>query len=419
MTNMSFWIIAAALAIGTGLLLALAVLRGRAAAEPPAAYDLRVYRDQFSEIERDARRGVIAADEAERLRSEISRRILAADAQMRTGGATAGQPRLAGRAGALLAMALIAGGGLALYAAIGTPGYGDMPMRARLDASEEARAGRLGQDAAEARFGPGETAPPRDADAEHLQLVQRLREVVAARPEDQQGLRFLVRSEVALGRMVAARKAQEQLIAVRGEAASATDFAMLAELMIEAAGGYVSKDAVTALRAALDRDPRAPAARFYLGLYHLQTGRPDLAFPIWRDLLEESRPDAPWAAPIRARIGEIAQRAGVRYTPPGTASGTGAPGPSAADMQAAAGMDPEARAGMIRAMVGRLSGRLATEGGTVQEWARLVKAYGVLGETDKARDALETARETFADDSAALATLQGIAEIAESAGVAQ
>jgi cytochrome c-type biogenesis protein CcmH len=191
---------------------------------------------------------------------------------------------------------------------------------------------------------------------------------------------------------------------------------MLAELMIEAAGGYVSKDAVTALRAALDRDPRAPAARFYLGLYHLQTGRPDLAFPIWRDLLEESRPDAPWAAPIRARIGEIAQRAGVRYTPPGTASGTGAPGPSAADMQAAAGMDPEARAGMIRAMVGRLSGRLATEGGTVQEWARLVKAYGVLGETDKARDALETARETFADDSAALATLQGIAE---SAGVAQ
>jgi cytochrome c-type biogenesis protein CcmH len=66
--------------------------------------------------------------------------------------------------------------------------------------------------------------------------------------------------------------------------------------------------------------------------------------------------------------------------------------------------------------VARLSGRLATEGGTVQEWARLVKAYGVLGETDKARDALETARETFADDSAALATLQGIAE---SAGVAQ
>ena len=128
---MSFWIIAAALAIGTGLLLALAALRGRAGAEPPVSYDLRVYRDQLREIERDAGRGVIADGEAERLRAEASRRILAADAQLRAGGATAGQPRIAGRAGALVAMVLVAFGGLALYAALGAPGYGDMPLAAR------------------------------------------------------------------------------------------------------------------------------------------------------------------------------------------------------------------------------------------------------------------------------------------------
>ena len=409
---MSFWIIAAALAVGTGLLLALAILRGRPGAEPPAAYDLRVYRDQLGEIDRDTSRGVIAADEAERLRAEVSRRILAADAQLRAGGATAGQPRLAGRGAALVAMAMLAGGGLALYSVIGAPGYGDMPLAQRIEASEAARAERLTQDAAEARFGPGESAPPADATEEQLALVARLREVVAARPEDQQGLRFLVRSEAALGRMAAARDAQEQLIALRGDAASARDHATLAELMIEAAGGYVSTDAETALRAALERDPRTPTARFYLGLYHLQLDRPDRAFPIWRDLLEESRPGAPWVPVIRAEIGEVASRAGVRYTPPASQRR----GPSAADMEAASDMTPEARNEMIRGMVAGLSERLASEGGPASDWSRLITAYGVLGETDKARETWAEARQTFGDDPAALEALR---TAAEGAGVAQ
>ncbi|RXV62216.1 c-type cytochrome biogenesis protein CcmI [Roseovarius sp. A46] len=406
---MSFWIIAAALAIGTGLLLALAALRGRAGAEPPVSYDLRVYRDQLREIERDAGRGVIADGDAERLRAEVSRRILAADAQLRAGGATAGQPRIAGRAGALVAMVLVACGGLALYAALGAPGYGDMPLAARIAASETARAERLGQEAAEARFGPGEMAPPEGTSQEHLELVEQLRKVVAARPEDQQGLRFLVRSEAALGRMVAARKAQEKLVALRGDAASATDHATLAELMIEAAGGYISTDAAAALRAALERNPRAPTARFYLGLWHLQLDRPDLAFPVWRDLLEDSTPDAPWVPTIRAEIGEIAQRAGVRYTPPEESEGRG---PSAADMEAAGDMDPEARAAMIRGMVSRLSERLATEGGPPEDWARLINAYGVMGETAQARRIWTEARETFGGDARALGILRTAAEAA-------
>lgn len=407
---MSFWIIAGALALGTGMLLALAVLRGRAGAEPPAAYDLRVYRDQLGEIDRDRGRGLIGAEEAERLRAEISRRILAADAQLRAGGQTGGQPRGAAIAVAALCVLLLAGGGVWLYARLGAPGYPDLPLAERIAASEVARAQRLSQQEAEARFA-SEFAPPDGVSAENLALVERLREVVAARPEDEQGLQFLVRSEAALGNMAAARAAQEKLVALRGQAASAMDHATLAELMIDAAGGYVSREAEAALRAALARDPRMPVARFYLGVYFLQVDRPDRAFRLWRDLLEDSSDQAPWVPVIRAQIEDIAMRAGVRYQLPPSG-----PGPSAADMQAAAGMAPEARAEMIRGMVARLSDRLATEGGPAEDWARLINAYGVLGETAQARRIWEEAQTRFAQDAGALATLRAAAQ---NAGVAE
>ena len=70
---MGFWITVAGLAIGVSAVLGLVLLRGRVGEAPPAAYDLQVYRDQLKEIERDTARGVIAAEDAERLRAEISR----------------------------------------------------------------------------------------------------------------------------------------------------------------------------------------------------------------------------------------------------------------------------------------------------------------------------------------------------------
>jgi len=398
---MTFWIVAAALAVGIGVLLALALIRGRPGAEPPAAYDLRVYRDQLGEIERDAARGIISGDEAERMRSEVSRRILAADAQLRAGGAAGGQPRAAGPVTAVVAVVALTAGGLLLYSVVGAPGYRDMPLGSRIAASDAARADRLGQEAAEDRFGPEEPETPADVSPEQLALVERLREVVATRPEDQQGLRFLVRSEAALGRMQAARAAQERLVALRGDAASASDHATLAELMIEAAGGYVSADAEAELREALARDPRTPTARFYLGLYFLQVDRPDRAFRLWRDLLEESREDAPWVPVIRAEIGAVARAAGVDYEPPAprqAQDGMMPPGPSAGDVAAAEEMDPEARNEMIRGMVTRLSDRLAREGGPAEDWARLINAYGVLGEQETASRIWAEARENFAGD---------------------
>ena len=414
---MTFWIIVAMLSIGVGTVLGLTLMRGRVGDAPPAAYDLQVYRDQLREVDRDTTRGVIGAEDAERLRAEISRKILAADAQLQAGGESGGQPRMLGIVAAGMIVAAIAGGGVALYSWNGAPGYRDLPMATRMAESDAARAERLDQDAAEARFAPQDPGLPEGTDAEYLALVERLRETVAERPDDRRGLRFLVRSEAALGNMGAARKAQAQLIEAKGEDATATDYATLAELMINAAGGYVSADAEAALRDALDREGQLPTARFYLGVYMAQVDRPDSAFRLWRDLLAESTPDAPWVAPIRSGIEDLAARAGVRYElPPRQAAPMAPSGPSAGDVEAAEDMDPEARREMIRGMVARLSDRLATEGGTAEDWARLINAYGVLGEAEQAGRIWAEAQSVFADSPERLATVRAAAQ---TAGVAE
>ena len=387
---MLFWIIVIALALFCGAALGVAVLRGRAGEEPPAAYDLRVYRDQLKEVDRDLARGVIGEEDADRLRAEVSRRILAADAKLREGGESGGQPRLAGWAVTGMAVIGLGGGALLLYSELGAPGYTDVPLKGRIAASDAARANRQTQAEAEAQVPEAEV--PSDVSEEFLALMDKLRETVEQRPDDQRGLQLLVRNEAALGNLRAAHAAQRQLIEVKDDAATAADYALLTDLMVSAAGGYISREAEEAIRAALELEPREPRGRYYLGLYYMQVDRPDAAFRTWRTLLEESRPGAPWVPLIRSRIEEVAWRAGVEYQLPEMEE---APGPSAEDVEAADEMSDADRGEMIRGMVTRLSERLASEGGTAEEWARLIGAYGVLGETEQARAIWQEAQQVF------------------------
>jgi cytochrome c-type biogenesis protein CcmH len=77
----------------------------------------------------------------------------------------------------------------------------------------------------------------------------------------------------------------------------------------------------------------------------------------------------------------------------------GAPGPSAADIAAAAEMKPDQQNQMIVGMVMRLADRLKQNGDDVDGWLRLVRAYSVLGERDKAQAAAADARRALAGDS--------------------
>lgn len=400
-----FWIISGVLTCVVAGILVAALVVARRRAAPAAAFDLQVYRDQLREIDRDATRGTIAPEEAERLRAEVSRRILAADATARsTPEAVANQSPMA----ALLSVAMIAALGLGafgIYWRLGAPGYGDMALQARIAAADAARANRPSQAEAEAQA-PAE--PTADVPEEYLDLVTRLRAVSAERPDDLQGQRLLARSEAALGNYAAARAAQQQVLALLGDAATATDHADLADMMVLAAGGYVSPEAEAALENALRRDPGNGVARYYGGLMMAQTGRPDRAFRMWDQLLRESRPDAPWVPPIRAQIEEAALRAGVtNYQLPDLRP---APGPSSDDIAAAQDMTAEERAEMIQRMVARLSDRLATEGGPPEDWARLIGALGVLGDMDQARAVWQNAQEVFAGNTQALERINAAAQ---------
>ena len=75
------------------------------------------------------------------------------------------------------------------------------------------------------------------------------------------------------------------------------------------------------------------------------------------------------------------------------------PGPDASQVAAAAQMAPGERNNMIESMVARLAQRMAENGSDVDGWLRLIKAYTVLGERDKALTAAASARNALAGNS--------------------
>lgn len=406
---MGFWVATGAFSALVVMILMLAALRPRKAAVPAAAYDLQVYRDQLKEVDKDVARGVLTEEEAQRARTEVSRRLLEADRALQRAKSVEARTSTIDRA--MIGAGLVANvaGAFALYMQIGAPGYPDLPLAGRIEMVEEARASRPGQTVAEAEvpFRPGVAPDPR-----REELVAQLREVMAERPDDPQGLALLASNEAALGNYTAARVAQTRLIEVLGDAATGFHYIDLAEMMVLAAGGYVSPEAERALMRGLQLEPRNGTARYYVGLMYAQQGRPDLAFPVWRNLMAESSADAPWLEPIRLQIEEVAFLAGVNVTLAELPQPAGAPaprGPTAEQMEAAQGMAAEDQAAMIEGMVAGLAERLATEGGPPEEWARLINAQIVLGRTEDARAVYDEARTVFADVPQALEMLDAAA----------
>ncbi|HET7847870.1 MAG TPA: tetratricopeptide repeat protein, partial [Pseudolabrys sp.] len=211
---------------------------------------------------------------------------------------------------------------------------------------------------------------------------------------DGRGWEVLAPVYMRLGRFDDAVKAWRKVIALSGETADRQ--ADLGEALAGANNGIVTADAKSAFEHALKLDPQQVKSRFFVGVAAQQDGKRDEAAEIWRGILKDAPPDAPWKGTVQHALASLSAPASA---PPAAANvNAEAPGPSAQDVAAARNMTPEQRSEMIHGMVARLADKLKQNGSDLEGWLRLVRAYVVLGERDKANAAASDARRALASD---------------------
>lgn len=319
-----------------------------------AGSDVLVYQDQLAEITRDRGAGLIGESEAEAARIEVSRRLLAAaDAQPAP---PPPQPLWHRRLAAVAALIVLFLLPVALYATLGSPNLPGQPAFAR------------------------KAAPPNQQSI--AALIGKVEEHLAKDPNDGAGWQVIAPVYMRLGRYDDAVMALRRSLALNGE--SATRDADLGEALAAAANGVVTDEAKKLFVRAVALDAKESKARYFLGLADEQDGNREAAAEKWRALLKDAPPNAPWAGFVRQALARVT---GQPVPAPAVQAG-----PTAEQMAAAEDMPAAQREQMVRGMVTKLANRLQVDGSDVEGWLRLVRAYAVLGDQQKAKGAVADAR---------------------------
>ena len=229
----------------------------------PIGFDLQLYKDQLTDLDKDASKGLLLPAEIEQLRLEVSRRILEAERKSVAILLQPQGPNAEKSAKFLINGALFVafGGAIALYTQIGVLAYPDMGLKQRLAVADQIYASRPSQSAVEAKLPP---TLPLNLDPEYEKMMQALRAAVAKKGGDIMGLTLLARNEANVGNFSDAADAMAQVINLT-PAPGAALYIDMAEWMIFAASGYVSPQAETALRQGLALDPNNGLGRYYSG----------------------------------------------------------------------------------------------------------------------------------------------------------
>ncbi len=341
--------------------------------------DIEVYRDQLDEINRDETASLIGPVEAEAARIEVSRRLIAAAETAKAATATAapGAARGYRRATLVAAIVLLPLGAGVVYLSVGSPNL--VPVSMNAEAS-------------------GQPLPE-----EIERTVAEVEKYLEANPGDGKGWELLAPVYLRLGRFDDAVSARRHALQIFGpDAARLGD---LGEAITMASNGRVTAEAKNLFQRANAADPADVMAQYYLGLNARQEGRRDEAVQRWTALISGAREGAEWLPMVRnalARVdakdpSDVADATGLSTSGPAPpAANVATPGPNAGQVAAAAQMAPADRNGMIESMVSRLAQRMAENGSDVDGWLRLIKAYSVLGERDKALAAAASARGALA-----------------------
>ena len=329
--------------------------------------DIAVYKDQLDEIQRDRASGMIGEAEAEAARVEVSRRLIAAaDAAEFEKPALEGHSLWRRRVTAIAGLVALPVGAVTIYLILGSPDMPGQPLAQRVQAQSQSAAVQ--------------------------DMIAKVEDHVARNPDDGRAWEVLAPVYMRVGRYDDAVRAFRNVLRLNGS--NAAHEADLGEALVFAANGVVTDEAKKQFDRALALDSTDIMARFYTGMAADQDGRRAEAEKIWRGLLAEAPPGAPWV--------ELVTHALNRQVP---AAGT-AP--------AAAGSPPPADHD-ANAMVERLAQRLKKDGSDVQGWLELVRSYRVLNQNDKMEGAIADARKALASDAGKLAQFAGGLEAAKAA----
>lgn len=381
---MIFWIAAAALALLTMLALLWPLFRGDDAASDRADNAIAIFRDQLGEVDRDTERGIISGAEANAAKTEIKRRMIAADKAR-------GPVNASGRSGRrlLVACAIAAPlAGAALYTQLGAPTIPSVPFAQR--AAEQTEAQNLEK------------------------LTTQLRDKLESEPNggETRGWELLATTYSNMGRYKDSADAYSRIVE-RDGATSAT-WSQYAEALISAENGTVTNLAEQAIARAIELDPLNPAGTYYAAIAMDQAGQTQEARQSLLDRLALETEPAQWMPFYLREVNRMGAVLGLAPVPlpefPDAVRG-----PSAADIDAASDMSAEDRQEFIRTMVRNLAERMKDEPENLQGWLQLARAYGVLGEEDNARTAYESAKkltDRFPEDDARRVTVeQGLAAL--------
>ena len=428
--------------------------------------ELAIYRDQLGEIDRDKATGLIAATDAEAARVEVSRRLLgAAESAKAASSAAPVASRLYRRATLVAVIVLLPLGAGAMYLAVGSPNFApvsvtsaeDLPdgieqTVAEVEAHLEKNPGdgrgwellapvylRLGRldDAVKARrkgleiFGPdaarlgdlGEAIYMASAGVVTPEAKELFLRAEAADREDVMAQYYLGVSAKQEGRRGEAEKRWRALIA------SAPENVEYLPLIKRALAQIDQKDLRAGAEAPPEHDGKSVEAMVERLANRLKKDGSDVAG--WIQLVRSYRvlgkADMATAAVAEAHAALASSPEGLQHLEEGlqalgAASGRG-PDPSvaatdsarptaavtppqprlsASDIAAAGEMTPAERDGMIQSMVARLAERMAQNGSDVEGWLRLIRAYSVLGERDKALAVAANARTALAGNNDSL-----------------
>ena len=357
------WIVFATMT-GAAVLAFLWPLAAKRNAASRLEIETNLYHAELGDIDRDVKRGLMTEADAQAAKAEAARRLLAA---------TAVEPAQAGPRGvkyASLAVILIVPIlTVGIYLRLGAPDYADMPLQARLQAQP--------------------------ANMDMAAALARIEGHLAQEPDDARGWEIMAQVYTRLERPGDAAKAYRNLIRLQG--ASPDLLMALGQSLVFADQGRVNEEALAAFQKALAAQPSRLEPRFYLALAAEQQGDKTTALEGYAKLLADAPADAPFVPMVRERIAKLGGEAPAASSP--------APSPGAA----IAAMPPAEREAAIRGMVEGLAARLAANGGSLEEWSRLVRAYTVLREPEKARLALGEARKALGANAPAMAALEALA----------